>query len=96
MKVQHVSKSKQTIPGVGETDEHGVIDVADELAGRPPAPRIAEALAELNVEPRLPHEEAVRLKDEIGKLDYGSGLLAQDSWRPFGKVAKEALKEDDK
>jgi hypothetical protein len=93
IKLQHVSKSQMEGPW-GITDEHGVIEVDEAVAGHPPDPRIEELSALINTEPRLDHYEIVRLTNEVVSLDRGSGLLAQD-WKPFGTKAKAALKQED-
>ena len=66
----------------GQVIEPGaVFEVSDVMGGRPPAPRIAEAMEELRVataDPNL-HHVARALREEILGLDYGAGLLAQDT-----------------
>ena len=66
------------------------VDVADDLAGHPPEPRLAEAMVELHdaVEAR-DHPLAVKLRAEIAGLDYGSGLLAQDTWEAVTAASKK-------
>jgi len=87
VKVQHQSKSQMTIPGVGFTDEHGIIDVSDEVAGRPPDERL-EGLMAAHRDAQGDHVEQVRLREEFIGLDKGAGLLAQDTWKPYGTKAK--------
>ena len=64
----------------GQTVKHNhQFDVADDVAGKAPDPRLAEAMAELfeAVNGHPDHEAAARLRDEITRLDHGEGLLAQ-------------------
>ncbi len=89
MKIQHTSKTSWTIPGVGETDEHGIIDVSDEVAGRPPDARRDEVMvAHRAAVVAIDHEGARALMAELVGLDVGAGLLAQDTWKPYGTKAK--------
>lgn len=73
----------------GQVIEPGqVFEVSDAMGGRPPVPRIAEAMEELRVataDPNL-HHVARALREELIGLDYGAGLLAQPS--NFEPVAK--------
>lgn len=93
MRIQHQSKQKMEIPGIGETDDNGIIDVTDEQAGRPPDPRVDELMDAVNASDD--HFERLALKDEWVGLDKGSGLLAQETWKPYGTKAKAALKQED-
>jgi hypothetical protein len=95
VKIQHQSKTSWTIPGVGETDEHGVIDVPDDVAGTPPDPRVETLMVEHRAAVEAnDHEGARQLKEEIIGLDKGSGLLAQAAWQPYGQKAKAAVKQE--
>ena len=59
------------------------IDVLDELAGRPPAPRVAELQTEIAVAYAARDDRLVAaLAAELAATDHGAGLLAQaDTWR---------------
>jgi len=70
-------------------------DVSDEVAGQAPDPRRAEAMAELaDAVSGLPdHVRAAELRDELGRLEIGDGLLAQpENFQPVTAKAKEADK----
>ena len=70
-------------------------EVSDEVAGKAPDPRWAEAQAELvdAVNGTPDHDRAAKLRDEIAGLDFGEGLLAQpDNFQPVTAKAKEADK----
>ena len=67
------------------------IEVPGKLAGRPPAPRLAELLElELPAATAARDHELVReLKAELVGVDWGEGLLAQPAnWQPAAKPAK--------
>lgn len=66
---------------IGAIVQHGEsIDVPDDIAGRAPDPRIAEAMLELrDAVAAIDHLRAQALRDEIIGLDAGVGLLAQTS-----------------
>lgn len=69
------------------------VEVSDELAGKRPARRLETAMAELgDAVTALDHHRAVALRQEIAELDYGSGLLAQDTWEAVTPKKDEADK----
>lgn len=70
------------------------VDVTDEVAGAPPDPRLAEAMLELAAAVDAhDHNTAAELRGEISRLDYGTGLLAQDTWEAVAK--KDDKKKDE-
>lgn len=74
------------LDGVGVVNHGETVDVAAELAGRPPSARVEAAHAELrDAVAALDHERAKALREEIVDLDHGAGLLAQPgNWQPVG------------
>lgn len=84
MLVRYVGPSDAVEVGPYSARKGDTIDVPADLAGRPPVPRLAEAMRELHdaVEAH-DHSRAVALRDEITDLDFGAGLLAQpEVWQP--------------
>ena len=72
------------------------LEVSDEVAGKAPDPRRAEAMVELvdAVSGHPDHVRAAELRDELGRLEIGDGLLAQpDNFQP---VSTGKTKETDK
>lgn len=96
MKVKYVGPSDAvviTVNGVEvEAKRNHQIEVPDAVAGRPPDPRLEEAMLEHRAAVLASdHNWARQLEDEITRLDYGEGLLAQDIWQ-----AVEKKKDGDK
>lgn len=91
MKVRNINPlGAVELPGYGDVDAGAVIEVPDDgpagsvFAGRPPAPRVAEAMAELAAAVEaIDHARAAALREELVGLDHGAGLLAQTTnWEP--------------
>lgn len=68
-----------TVPSLRLVCVKGVpVDIPENVAGREPDPRVAEAMAELAAAvAAIDHERAKALREEITTLDHGVGLLAQ-------------------
>ena len=81
------------LPGVGSVKRGSTVDVPTGLAGRPPDPRLAEAMIELQTA-RIggDHEWQRDLRAEIAGLDAGDGLLAQSTW----ELVKSTTKQEEK
>lgn len=82
MKLKYVGPHDEVeLPGGLTVKRNHQIEVPDELAGKAPDARIAEAMVELHdaVE-NHDHPAGVKLRKEIAELDFGTGLLAQDTW----------------
>lgn len=92
MKIQHVTKTQFELPTLELiTDEHGVVDVPDDVAGRPPDERLEQLMLDHRAAVEAhDHEGARALKEEIVGVDPGSGLLAQAVWKPYGKAKPAA------
>lgn len=91
MKIRNINPiGAVELPGYGDVEAGAVIEVPDDgpagsvFAGRPPALRVAEAMAELAAAvAAIDHDRAAALRDELVGLDYGTGLLAQSTnWEP--------------
>lgn len=103
MKIKYIGGG-DSVDAAGFTFERGVaVDVPDEIAGRPPAPRLAEAMAELQVA-RVggDHQWQRDLRLEIAGddttpgLDPGEGLLASDLFVAVDAKKSDKPKEDAK
>ena len=82
------------LDGYGTVTRDAPLSVSSDVAGRPPAPRLAIAMQELaDAVAAIDHDRAAALRAEIVDLDSGTGLLAQPSnWVPAKGVPK---KEDE-
>lgn len=81
MKIRYVGPH-DAVEVAGLTVGRGkTIDVPDEVAGTPPVARLAVAMTELAAATAVrDHPLQAELRAEIAELDYGTGLLAQDTW----------------
>lgn len=82
----------------------GVVDLPDEVAGRPPSPEHVAAHVALMADAAgsLSHEERSALVERFVSSDAGAGLLAQwDVWQPVdvkaakGKASAKATDEEE-
>lgn len=83
MKIRYVGPHDAVdVDGLGTVQRGEVIDVAAEVAGRVPSPRVVAAHLELAAAVEaIDHDGAQALREEIVGLDVGAGLLAQsDVW----------------
>lgn len=80
------------LDGFGIVASGQVIDIAADVAGRAPDPRVEAAHLELHdAIAALDHERAKALREEIIGLDAGSGLLAQPSnWQAVTTKSSKA------
>lgn len=91
MKIRYIGGIDEVeLPDGTTVKRNHQVDVSDELAGHPPEPRLAEAMVELrDAASSFDHHLAVKLRHEIAGLDYGSGLLAQETWEAVAPAAKK-------
>lgn len=94
MKIRYIGPIDE-VEGAGfEFRRNHVVTVPDDVAGHPPEPRLAVAMVELREAVDVhDHELAAALRVEIVDLDYGTGLLAQDT---FEAVAEKTKKKEDR
>lgn len=90
MKIKYTGPIDEVeLPGGLTAKRNHVVDVPDEMAGTAPDPRIAVAMVELHdAVVGVDHEGAVKLRKEISGLDFGTGLLAQDTWEAVTPAKK--------